>query len=314
MESVESAAAKMKEQEIRTLLDRHWLASDTGDFDAEHSIYSDDAVLEYPQSGERICGRKNIQISRTVQPNKKRFTVRRIVGASDLWITEFILSYDAKPSYTVSIMEFSGGKVMRETQYFADPFDPSASRAQWVGRMEGYPPVASSPPPPVSPRLQSFLRYNAQTFAASILAGTAAGICALLGWPVWAMFLGWVAAFSAGGRFDQVVRSYVCFVLGIGIGAAGTVAVTGLSPYVGPVASGIVVLVMATIIASTRKMPYANIVPNFILGVLGIFAFHSGLFDIAGVKVAAAGAVGATCVWIASRLQHRIASPTVATR
>lgn len=294
----------MKDQEIRALLDRHWLASDTGDFDTEHSIYSDEAVLEYPQSGERIHGRKNIQKARTLQPNQKRFVVRRILGANDLWISEYLLTYDGKPSHTVSIMEFSGGKVAHETQYFADSFEPAASRAEWLERMPG----VAAPSAPVSRPVSGFLRYNAVTLAASVLAGTAAGICALLGWPVWAMFLGWVAAFAAAGRLDEVVRSYVCFVAGIVIGAAGTLAVTGLSPFVGPIASGIVVFVMATIIASTRKMPYTNIVPNFILGVLGIFAFHSGLFDLAGVNVAAAGAVGATGVWIASRLQLRIAN------
>ena len=125
----------MSDQDVRAALDRHWAASDISDFEAEHAIYLDDAVLEYPQSGERIRGRRNIQITRTRQPNKKRFTVRRIIGSGDLWITEFILTYDGKPSYTVSIMEFSGHKVARETQYFADPFEASPWRAQWVERM-----------------------------------------------------------------------------------------------------------------------------------------------------------------------------------
>ena len=71
----------MSDQEIRAALDRHWAASDANDFEAEHSIYRDDAVLEYPQSGERIRGRRNIQASRSAQPNKKRFTVQRILGA-----------------------------------------------------------------------------------------------------------------------------------------------------------------------------------------------------------------------------------------
>ena len=126
----------MRDQDIRAALDRHWAASDANDFETEHSIYHDDAVLEYPQSGERIRSRANIQISRTRQPNDKRFSVRRIIGNGDLWVTEFILSYDGKPSYTVSIMEFRGDKVARETQYFADPFEPGASRAQWVERMD----------------------------------------------------------------------------------------------------------------------------------------------------------------------------------
>jgi hypothetical protein len=81
-------------------------------------------------------GRRNIQITRSKQPSKKRFAVRRIIGSGDLWVSEYILTYDSKPSYTVSIMEFSGDKVARETQYFADPFEASAWRAQWVERMD----------------------------------------------------------------------------------------------------------------------------------------------------------------------------------
>ena len=91
------------------------MASDANDFETEHLIYHEDAVLEYPQSGERTRGRHNIQNQRASQPSKKRFTVRRIIGSGDLWVTEFILTYDGKPSYTVSIMEFRGDKVARET-------------------------------------------------------------------------------------------------------------------------------------------------------------------------------------------------------
>ncbi len=125
----------MPDPEIRAALDHHWGASDANDFEAEHQIYREDAVLEYPQSGERIRGRRNIQSSREAQPNRKRFAVRRIVGAGDLWVTEYVLSYDGRPSYTVSIMEFRDGKVIRETQYFGDPFEPGPSRAQWVEPM-----------------------------------------------------------------------------------------------------------------------------------------------------------------------------------
>ena len=126
----------MRDQQIRAALDQHWAASDANDFETEHRIYHEDAVLEYPQSGERIRGRRNIQTTRSIQPNQKRFTVQRIIGGGDLWITEFILSYDGRPSYTVSIMEFRDDKVARETQYFADPFVPPAWRAQWVERMD----------------------------------------------------------------------------------------------------------------------------------------------------------------------------------
>jgi hypothetical protein len=126
----------MSDQDIREALNLHWAASNAGDFATEHDIYHEDAYLDYPQSRERIRGRHNIQTTRTLQPNKKTFTVHRIMGGGDVWITELLLTYDAKPFYTVSIMEFRGMKVAHETQYFADPFEAAQWRKQWVQSMD----------------------------------------------------------------------------------------------------------------------------------------------------------------------------------
>ena len=136
MEAKPQLEQSMQEQQIRAALDQHWAASDANDFETEHRIYHEDAVLEYPQSGERTRGRSNIQNQRASQPSKKRFSIRRIIGTGALWVSEFILTYDGKPSYTVSIMEFKGDKVARETQYFADSFVAPAFRTQWVERMD----------------------------------------------------------------------------------------------------------------------------------------------------------------------------------
>lgn len=124
------------DDDVRAALQRHWAASDADDFSAEHAIYAADAVLEYPQSGERLRGRKAIQAARTAQANRKRFSVRRTLGRGDLWITEYVITYDEKPVHVVSIMKFDGPQVVRETQYFAEPFEPAPSRAQWVEQMD----------------------------------------------------------------------------------------------------------------------------------------------------------------------------------
>ena len=126
----------MGDSDIRAALDRHWAASDVDDFETEHQIYDEHAVLEYPQSGERIRGREHIQASRMAQPDRKRFAVRRIQGSGPLWVSELVLTYGDRPFHVVSLMEFEGGQVVRETQYFAEPFEPGPSRAQWVERME----------------------------------------------------------------------------------------------------------------------------------------------------------------------------------
>jgi SnoaL-like domain len=124
----------MDDRTIRNALRRHWDAADANDMEVEHEIYGEDCVLYYPQSGERFRGRRNIRESRFLQPNKKGFEVQRIIGSGDLWVTEFILTYDGVPSYAVSIMEFREGLVVKETQYFGDHFDPGLSRAHLVER------------------------------------------------------------------------------------------------------------------------------------------------------------------------------------
>jgi hypothetical protein len=123
----------MQEEQIREALNTHWHASAAGDANAEHDIYDDDAICDYPQSGERILGRSNLQALRSHHPGKPSgFNVRRILGNGDLWITEYTITYQGRPAYTVSIMEFRNGKVVHETQYFADPFEAPAWRSQWV--------------------------------------------------------------------------------------------------------------------------------------------------------------------------------------
>jgi hypothetical protein len=112
---------------------RLWAASDANE--AAHQICREDAVLEYPQSGARIRGRLKSQSSRTAQPSRERFTVRRITGVGDLWVTGYGLSDDGRGSYPVSIVGFIAGKVARQTQYFGDPFAPGASRAQSIERI-----------------------------------------------------------------------------------------------------------------------------------------------------------------------------------
>lgn len=126
----------MEVHDIQLALERHWAASAAGDQVAEHEIYDDDAVCEYPQSGEVIHGRRNLQLLRSHHPGKPSgFIVRRMVGQGDLWVTEYVITYEDKPVYTVSIMQFRDGKVSHETQYFADPFAAPAWRSQWVERV-----------------------------------------------------------------------------------------------------------------------------------------------------------------------------------
>jgi len=123
----------MGAQEIRTALEQHWSASAAGNQEAEHEIYGNDAICDYPQSGERIIGRRNLQALRSHHPDKPSgFHIIRMLGSGNLWTTEYTITYKDRTLYTVSIMEFSDDRVVHETQYFAEPFEAPAWRTQWV--------------------------------------------------------------------------------------------------------------------------------------------------------------------------------------
>jgi hypothetical protein len=118
-----------RDASIRARIQQHWDASESGDSDTEHAIYAADAVLDYPQSGERFRGRPTIAAQRGGNPADRHFRVLRIRGGGDLWISECVITYDGAPTYSVSVMEFGGDSVTHENQYFAEPFPAPAARA-----------------------------------------------------------------------------------------------------------------------------------------------------------------------------------------
>lgn len=123
-------------EQIEVDLRQHWEASAAGNQDVEHEIYDENVICDYPQSGERIHGKRNLQNLRSHHPgHPSDFSIRRLFGSGNLWITEYTIGYEGRSYCTVSIMEFENGKVMHETQYFAEPFDAPAWRAQWVEQM-----------------------------------------------------------------------------------------------------------------------------------------------------------------------------------
>ena len=118
----------------RRAIEAHYAAgADPKTVEQSSELYADDAVLEFPQGGERIRGKANIVAFRTAYPAKVDFDMRRTVGQGSVWVNEGVIRYDgSKPTHFVGIMEFRGDKVFRETLYFGEPWTPPAWRAQWV--------------------------------------------------------------------------------------------------------------------------------------------------------------------------------------
>jgi hypothetical protein len=122
---------------IRKAIEEHWRASEDEDAEAEQAIYAVDAILDYPQSGERFQGRTTISTQRGGHPAERHFKVLRISGDGNVWVSECIITYNGVPSYSVSIMEFARELVVHETQYFANTFSAPAQRAALAEPMPG---------------------------------------------------------------------------------------------------------------------------------------------------------------------------------
>jgi ketosteroid isomerase-like protein len=123
----------MDEADVRALFSRlfeHMSA------DEEYDVRHPDYVMEIPQSGERIRGRENMRLMQANYPGPPTIQLRRVVGAGDVWVVEGRSDYDGRIYHVAMIVEFRDGKIVRETRYYADPFDAPEWRSQLVERME----------------------------------------------------------------------------------------------------------------------------------------------------------------------------------
>ncbi len=121
----------MDDSERREQIRRFWEQTGT-DPEASHAIYHDDAVLEFPQSGERFEGVANFKEWRGEYPAGVKLEMRELRGQGDVWIVEGAISYDGGPwQPTLEVLEFRGDKVSRETIYIAPPWEAPEWRARW---------------------------------------------------------------------------------------------------------------------------------------------------------------------------------------
>ena len=99
------------------------------DLDRTHEIYHDDAVVEFPQSGERFVGKENFLTWRKQYPAKVDYRIRRITGHGELWVAEILVSYNGSPPMLgLGVFQFRGDKIARRGR---------AARRFWAGRSPG---------------------------------------------------------------------------------------------------------------------------------------------------------------------------------
>ncbi len=120
------------DEQVRAAILRSVEAAGKGDADAAHEIYAEDAVLEFPQSGERFVGKRNFLEWRRIYPGEVEFVTRRLRGGGALWVRELSVRYDGGEwQYGVGILEFRDQLVVRETIYVTTAWEAPEWRARW---------------------------------------------------------------------------------------------------------------------------------------------------------------------------------------
>jgi hypothetical protein len=127
----------MDDAEKRQLLAEHWERhANADDFEQAHAIYHDDAILEWPQSGERFVGKETLRAMREGAP-PLTFTTWRITGSGDHWTAENLMSVAGQPpQLTINVLEFRGERVAREIVYITERFDAAPERAPFATRFD----------------------------------------------------------------------------------------------------------------------------------------------------------------------------------
>jgi ketosteroid isomerase-like protein len=126
----------MSDAENRATVEALIAAINGNDRPALDKVFAEDAVIEWPQSGERINGGQNRREIYNRFPSLPKVTPRRITGRGDLWVLEASLDYgDNEPYQCVFMFEIRDGKIAREVGYWSKPFPAPDWRAPWVERI-----------------------------------------------------------------------------------------------------------------------------------------------------------------------------------
>ncbi|HEX6262929.1 MAG TPA: nuclear transport factor 2 family protein [Actinomycetota bacterium] len=123
----------MGEQENRRVIERLIQCINDGKIEIMDELFHEDAVMDWPQSGEMVVGGDNRRAIYGAFPQLPTITPRRMVSGGDLVVAEASLDYGGGTVYaTVFIFELRDGRIERETAYWSEAFEPPDWRSQWV--------------------------------------------------------------------------------------------------------------------------------------------------------------------------------------
>ena len=120
------------------VVQKFWSLMQTNDFKSVGQVLSDDFVLEWPQSGERIRGRENYAAMNEEYPTHGlwRFTINRITGDDVQAVTDVTVTDGVQVARAISFFSFADGKIQKMVEFWPDPFPAEENRRHLVEVMD----------------------------------------------------------------------------------------------------------------------------------------------------------------------------------
>lgn len=147
--------------------------------------------------------------------------------------------------------------------------------------------------------------YLVFTVTAALVAAAAAGLSLVLAIAPWAMFMGWIAYFTRRPSAAEGLRTYVCVVIGLTLGAISTITVTLLAAALGAFALPLVVFATGSVVIATRGLPLLNNLLGYFIGLVTFFAAHLEPTLTAVSELAGATGLGSCAGWVAQIIESR---------
>ncbi|HEU0293987.1 MAG TPA: nuclear transport factor 2 family protein [Anaerolineales bacterium] len=121
----------------KQILENFWQTMKTNDFYAVAELLHDEYILEWPQSGERIRGRENFAKINTYYPaeGKWQFAVNQIISEGDLVVADVTVTDGARTDRVITFSTVRDGKILKQVEFWPEPFEAPTWRAQWVERI-----------------------------------------------------------------------------------------------------------------------------------------------------------------------------------
>ncbi|GCE47132.1 SnoaL-like protein [Thermosporothrix hazakensis] len=118
------------------LIERFWQTMSERRFEDLAVFLHDDFTCEWPQTRERIRGKENYIAVNANYPGEWTITIHRILASENEAVTLCTMAFQGQQETAISFFELRDSLIVKEVDYWPEPYTAPDWRAQWVEIMK----------------------------------------------------------------------------------------------------------------------------------------------------------------------------------